>query len=224
MNKKIFVINTFMVFCFTFQPKAHAQDTKYSCAIGGTYSDHIYGGNLKFDYLLSKKICFGIKNILSGFSFSDYTSPDAGLTETFRPGLMLMSDITCTWNILLNNDIRRKHFYSELGVGYLLQKVNYNVNYTFLSPFTVNERFSGLGSHFAFGYSCKLGNGNVFFEGMLGAILFGKFNHHEVYPPNYQLDANGVGHPNTGGNYKKSGSKVGYDFLSLNLGYTFYFH
>ena len=218
MKQKIQIIGLFIICGFAI--RTNAQDNKYGLTLGGIYSDHMYGGNFKLDYLPNSRISYGIRGIVSTFSFSDYNQM---VTELFKPGLSIMSDLTLTWHIIGNKPDSKKSLYAELGLGYLLQKVNYTAQYPNLSAFNVNENSNGLGTHVALGYGHKLGPGNINLELIVGTMLYGKFKHQEVYPGDYQFDSNGVGHPNTGGNYNKSGTNVGYAFLGVNVGYSIYF-
>ncbi len=251
MKQKTLFISVFMICGFTYRSLAHnntaALNTdavkKYGLTIGATYSAHMYGGNFKLDYLPDNKFSLGLRGIVSTFSFSDFAYYPS---EKFSTGINILSDLTLTWHISGNSgghnkflyseigggkngeSTKLKQLYAEIGIGYLMQQANYTAQFWPISSFTVHENSYGLGAHFTLGRSYKLGPGIINFEGIAGTMLYGKFKHSEIYPADYQLDANGLGHPNLGGNYGKSGTGlgykgIGYQFLALNIGYTLFF-
>lgn len=183
-----------------------------------------YGGSLKYEFAKNDKTSFGFKTLLYNNQYYDYSATSYYINE--RPSLYGIFEGVITRYLMGNIDKSKAGIYLELGLGYHLDKSSSIIQYTGFPSFKNKFQAEGLGSTLAMGSRLRIGQGDLFIEGLLGGILIGHYYNRFIFPVDYPGLSSGNPYPNSGPD--KNGSAVafvnGYPFINdgliaLNLGF-----
>ena len=172
-----------------------------------------FGGNIKLDYLLTKKFSIGIKSIITSYNYESrnngwLNSSIISAPVIYKPGRIINISLISSYYILGKNQSSKAGLYVTAEVGYndLKRKYTYNNNEGFIYIYRVKtlSGLVGLGGDF------KIGPGRMYIETPVSFTLFGTETYD--YPT---ID----GKKTVSNKSKPSGSIRPF----VNLGYTLFF-
>ena len=197
-------------------------EKKYAVGAGVTFKGDGIGGTVKFDYLKTKKLSFGLRsNVTSNkwrdMSFSGSNEPGfeyPGYTLHFTGGHIINGFLTTTYNFKKEGYASKLGLYVVGGLGYQDFKMSGTTNYTdpqydHSSVFSY-KTFLGL---ICFGGDYKVGPGKVFLDIPIALSIYEQYKNEYVFKTQ----------PSRNGSFKSNYwaiPEVG--FVALNIGYTLY--
>jgi hypothetical protein len=208
---------------------ASSGEKKYKLGIG--VSPYVFGlgfgGNLKFDYLVNKKLSLGINAMLgTENSWNDYTSPadqyGPGFAVDYYKGNSKAIGLTVNYHVLGENNTNSK-FGIYLGSGLSYSSWRKSSTVASLAP-TTNSSYYKYDHYFGennfslvgtVGFDYKIGKGKAFLEMVNNIQLYGT----EFDDFNYLVSPNG-GYASSA-KYRKAFSLSNIAFI--NIGYQIYF-
>ncbi len=187
-----------------------------------------YGGSLKYEFAKNDKTSFGFKTLLYNNQYYDYTATNYYINE--RPSLYCIFEGVITKYLIGKIDKTKAGLYLELGLGYHLDKSSAIIQFDGFPSFKNKSQAHGLGSTLAIGSRLRIGQGDLYFEGLIGGILIGNYYNRFIFPEGYPGLSSGNPYPNNGPD--DNGSAVafvnGYPFINdgliaINFGYRYNF-
>jgi hypothetical protein len=229
MKKQILTLATAALVAQAAYAKQNTADSlfskkKYAVGVGITYTGSGIGGTVKFDYLKTKKLSFGLRSHVTGNKWNDYSNSGSnqpgfespGFTLHYAGGRVINSFLTTTYHFKKEGYTSNFGLYLVGGLGYQDWKMSETVAYTdprydYNADFSY-KTFSGL---ICFGGDYKVGPGKIFLDIPLVINIYEDSEDKIVYTSGNTINY-------SSNRWITKGTSLT-SFAAINFGYTVYF-